>query len=272
MNIISGEKIQQLANIYLGFAENFQANPLIEKEKSKQVVFSSITKPFENPYLVFCYSHNVKSLSNIIDFFNNDFILITHNSDENIYLSPEVEKILHNKKLKKWYTQNLCFFHEKIHFLPIGIANSQWPHGDLTLFNKEVIDSSNDKIKKVYFNFNINTNYDKRYPCYTSLKNKLEWLENISPKDNLLRLKNYQFCICPEGNGVDTHRLWESLYLKVVPIVVTNNFIQILERNKIPLVILSSWDDFDESLLDYSNFCFDNLSITMDHYLFLFNN
>ena len=27
------------------------------------------------------------------------------------------------------------------------------------------------------------------------------------------------FCICPHGNGVDSHRIWECLYLNTIPVV-----------------------------------------------------
>ena len=87
----------------------------------------------------------------------------------------------------------------------------------------KVIDS-----KQIYFNFNIDTNKIKRQVCFNQLKNKLIWCNNLSYLDYLKLLKEYEFCICPEGNGVDTHRLWECLYLKVVPIVIKSEFTNIL--------------------------------------------
>jgi hypothetical protein len=72
----------------------------------------------------------------------------------------------------------------------------------------------------------------------------------IIPYDNLLRLNDYEFCICPEGNGADTHRLWECLYLKVVPIVVNSQFTKLLIKYNIPMVIIEKWDDFDDTLLN----------------------
>jgi hypothetical protein len=47
------------------------------------------------------------------------------------------------------------------------------------------------------------------------------------------------------GNGIDTHRLWEALYLGVVPIIVIdepNVFYQRLTRTLLP-VITTSLDD-----------------------------
>ena len=95
-------------------------------------------------------------------------------------------------------------------------------------------------------------------PCFDSLKNKIEWLNNVTPSENIERLGQYMFCICPEGNGVDTHRLWEALYLKTVPVVIKSDFTSILQKNNIPLVVLNSWDDFNLDDLNYNTFDFEN--------------
>ena len=86
----------------------------------------------------------------------------------------------------------------------------------------------------------------------------MEWLNNISPQENIFRLSEYKFCICPEGNGVDSHRLWEAIYLKTIPIVIKSEFTQILEKNGIPIIVIDTWDDFDETKLIYNTALFEN--------------
>ena len=259
--IVTGEKIQQLCDIYLGLSNDFIFNPVISNQKSKHVNIHDINMCYYNPVRVFCYGHCINILSTKIHLFQNNFILVTHNSDHEIRQTNEVYTILNNEKMKKWYGQNICFEHPKLLFLPIGIANSQWEHGNLVLFNDAHFIENITKINKVYFNFNINTNESKRKICYDSLENKLEWLSNIAPIENLKRLSSYEFCICPEGNGVDTHRLWECLYLKVVPVVIESEFTKILQDNGVPLFILDSWNNFDVSKLNYSNFNFSSEKI-----------
>jgi hypothetical protein len=83
-------------------------------------------------------------------------------------------------------------------------------------------------------------------------------LDNISPSENIVRLSQYNFCICPEGNGFDTHRLWEALYVKTVPIVIQSEFTKILQKNNVPLVILNTWDDLNVSNLNYNDYNFNN--------------
>jgi hypothetical protein len=175
-------------------------------------------------------------------------------------------KILELPNLIKWYTQNLCFSHPKIHLLPIGFANSCWPHGNLSLFETEYFDNCN-KINDIYFNFSIGTNPLERQKCYDECIKKIQWLHHVEPQYNLIRLSSYKFCICPEGNGVDTHRLWEALYLKCVPIVINSPFIKMVCKrllelyNNVPIVILNDWSELELDKLNYSNYVFNRYSI-----------
>ena len=55
---------------------------------------------------------------------------------------------------------------------------------------------------------------------------------------------NYSFELCPEGNGLDTHRFYEALYLNTIPIVKKNS-LESLYR-KYPCVIINEWGDITE--------------------------
>lgn len=77
--------------------------------------------------------------------------------------------------------------------------------------------------------------------------------------------------LCPIGNGVDTHRLWETLYCNRVPITIKIGNFKIYDLyKKLPIIILDSLEEildkqhiitlykktinknYDYSLLDYS--------------------
>jgi hypothetical protein len=53
------------------------------------------------------------------------------------------------------------------------------------------------------------------------------------------------FVVCPEGNGIDTHRLWETLYMGGVPIVSSNSYMNGLYR-RLPVVVLDDWRQLNE--------------------------
>jgi hypothetical protein len=69
--------------------------------------------------------------------------------------------------------------------------------------------------------------------------------------------------LSPEGNGIDCHRMWECLYLKVIPIchrnVVTEYFAKIF-----PIVLVNDWQDLD---LEYLDKHYNSLSNWSNYYL-----
>ena len=246
--IVTGEKIQELADVYIGDSVDFNYNPRIQLQKDKHLLICDIPPKYNNPKVIFVYSHCVNRLSKFISSFQNPFTLLSHNSDENIVDCNEVRSILKCPHLIKWYAQNACIDHEKLYPVPIGIANSMWTHGNLEWFNNHPI----SKTENVYFNFNITTNERKRMECYHSLKHTLPFLPKVSAYENTVRLRSYKFCICPEGNGVDTHRFWEALYTRTTPIVLDSPLIRILKnRLGIPMIVLNTWNDLDVNKLEY---------------------
>jgi len=56
VEIITGEKLQQLADIYLGTPDDFSYNPLISIQQLKHKNIENILDYFDNPKIIFCYS------------------------------------------------------------------------------------------------------------------------------------------------------------------------------------------------------------------------
>lgn len=253
--IMTGENFQKKSKLYISnIPEFFYSNPNTINDKVQKLLLSSINDYFDNPDIIFFQADCIKELSNKIMFFKNNFIFISGNSDENIYNNEYYLNLLNNSKIIKWYGQNNCIDHPKMFSLPIGIANKQWEHGNIDKFVK-IVNKLPEKINNIYFNFQIQTNYNKRIVCYNEFKNYLLFLDTINAIDNFKRLATYKFCICPEGNGFDSHRIWECYYLKVVPIVLNNDFIQLIKKQyNIPMIILEEWKDLINIPLNYDNF------------------
>ena len=288
MNIITGEKIQLLCDYYIGSIDDFKFNPIITNQIHKQIDIDNYDiKNINQLHIdnIFCYTHlingettnysqekckrNIKNLLTILENINTSFNIFFHNSDS--CLKEYHINLLNISNLKYIYTQNLYVKpNQKINPLPIGIANSMWKHGNLDIWNK-IIEKFNFYNKKqlVYFNFNINTNTKKRLECYNSIISKnIKNVPNTDYFNYLQILSCYKFAICPEGNGLDTHRLWECLYLMVIPICLKNELTQHFSKY-FPIVLLDSWNDltiqelnkiFDQAnwenykLLDLNNF------------------
>ena len=172
-----------------------------------------------------------------------NFILLTHNSDHSI--GYQHIKYLEYPFLKSWYAQNVNLIHPKLIPIPIGIANSEWPHGDVSTL-ESVILSDLKKNQLMYANFNVNTNYKQRLYCLKFIDNR--YIENnVSFQTYLNNTAQAYFSICPLGNGIDSHRIWESLYLKTVPVVEDTYNIRRLQNSlNLPIVIVKEWKELTD--------------------------
>lgn len=256
MDFVSGEQFQLIAKTTLGFSYDFENNPLIVENKDKLnfIDFRCVIE-YDNPTIMFCYGHRVEELSLHIDKFKNPFTLITHNSDYNITNCSAVHKILNSSNIIKWFAQNVEYTHDKIHFLPIGVANQMYSHGNLTNFKVK----NNRKTNDVYMCFQVSTNTDARDLCLKILSPIVEFLPIIEASKNIQLLNTYKFCICPDGNGTDTHRFWEALYVRTVPILLRSKFSENIKKiTNLPMILLDTWSDLViEKLPDYSSFDFE---------------
>ena len=264
INIITGEKIQLLADIFIGTPQLLNNNPNITVNHSNAIDINNINSKFNNPKYVYIYPDIYNIFKEKLDFFNNCFTLITHNSDYSICDNEICNYIANHEKVIRWFGQNVLFNHPKIEIIPIGFANTQWKHGNPKIITNTI--KNLDNIKKtndVYFYFSIDTNFNKRNDCYQKLKNYIKISDKKPEEEFFNYLATFNFSICPEGNGADTHRLWESYYFKIIPIVLDTPFIRIIkEKYKLPMIILKDWtdlvgmklkyQDYDNSILDFN--------------------
>ena len=282
MNIITGEKIQTSCDYYIGTQKDFNYNPIIRKQTSKYINIDDYnienikTLTIKN---IFCYTHlvdgesakynneictrNFKNIYIILSNISTKFNIIFHNSDGSF--KKEHKSILQISNVDKIFTQNLSIkAEERIIPLPIGIANSMWRHGNLNIWEK-ILETNClvNKSNHIYFNFNINTNKEKRRKCYNIINSKkIPNLPNTDYLNYLTILSSYKFAICPEGNGLDTHRFWECLYLKVVPICLKNHITEYYSKI-FPIVLLDDWNDINENMLTsfYNDANWDNYNM-----------
>jgi hypothetical protein len=243
--MITGERIQELCDIYLGLPENFFCNPQIRPQVEKHMNLRTISALWDNPRTIFCYGHCLPLLVEKLLFLKNPFVLVTHNSDEQIV--DKYRCIADHPLLLAWSAQNVLFEHPKLHWIPIGIANSMWPHGNLSAFEVTV---PTIKSKDIYFYFNVDTNYVERNDCYQKIKHKGLLFASPMPFNEYIKeLSSHKYAICPPGNGVDCHRFWECFYLGVIPILKRSYFTEQVAK-QFKCVIVDNWADLSiDSLL-----------------------
>lgn len=260
MDIITGEKFQYLTDIYIGDTEfNTKShiyNSTLQKDKCITINNIQNNNLLQKSKFIFIYTHvyykHKTKILNELSMKNGPFILLFHNSDDTI--KETFTELFTKTNCRKIFSQNVCFIHEDIQYLPIGIANSKWKHGNLQLLNK-IITTNVTKENKIFFNFSINTNYRKRNKCYNVIKNKgLKFTRYNNQTTYLKELKKCKFCISPDGNGPDCHRIWECLYLDVIPICKRSKFIENISKD-FPIYIVDDWEllGLNEELFDSYN-------------------
>jgi len=210
----------------------------------------------DNNKIFYCHTHDVNNFLNNINF-DHEFILISHNSDGKITNNPNMSDAdikYMPKNLKRWYAQNICVNHEKLISLPIGLENSEW-FKNIKKIEKMSQKTSELKNMKnlVYMNHNIQTNPTERLKPYLHLQNTTwtttsKGLNGFDFDTYLNNIYNHKFVICPEGNGTDTHRTWECLYLNTIPIEKRN--INNSYYTDLPICYIDEWTDINEHFLN----------------------
>ncbi len=226
------------------------------------IQINKFSKLHDGDKVIFCKTDFIIDEFQKISKIPNEVILITGNSDYPIdehrfYLKPD--------NIKKWYAQNALINDDILVPLPIGLENKlksiRPGHGigyyDRVLEKEQLLSCSITKqpIKKYYSNFNIETNYLYRSKIKSICENSphIDWEEsNLSLTEFFDKILEYDAVVCPIGNGVDTHRLWEVLYSNRIPITIRVGNFKIYELyEKLPIIILDNENDlYNEKLLD----------------------
>ena len=187
----------------------------------------------------------------------DEFTIVTHQGD-----LPVTEQLVNfvstQSRLKQWYGQNIEYKHPNVTSIPIGLENDC--HFVHMAKRKRIYDASKSSFgiapnKMAYMNFSFWTRRDERIHLRNVLDKKSfvtnECSDSVIQENYPLwidRVMNHHYVLCPRGNGVDTHRLWETLYLGRIPIVkreINTHF-----YTDLPILFVDSWDEVTESLLN----------------------
>jgi hypothetical protein len=248
MDWITGDKFKSIADFT--FAPKIRANGDYD---NLQNTFN--LHKLNNNSIIYTHTIYVKELFGILNLFSRgNLIVITHNSDVNVNGSFEVPICI-----KKWYTTNVDTINSKIESIPIGLENERWfPK----LYKKDQMEwrlgQQREYKNLVYMNHDVRTNPSKRQEPYDLLV-KNSWVTTDCGKNGqnfaeyINNIYKHKFVICPEGNGIDTHRVWETLYMGSIPIV-KKNINYLLYNNDFPICMINSWKDITEEFL-LEEFC-----------------
>jgi hypothetical protein len=209
--------------------------------------------------IIFCKIDNVLKLFEILK--NEEELknikLITHEGD---YSVTSELFALKPKCISKWYAQNVDYEHENLIAIPIGLAND---YCSITLKYDKLIREGNPS-KLLYINNRIENYQGRRWICEYFETNNWCTVDppNLSLEQYKTQLDNHRFILCPRGNGIDTHRLWESLYHGIIPIVETH--IQYKCLKDLPAIVVNSFKEITEEFLTIEMDNFSQKKFNMD--------
>jgi hypothetical protein len=207
--------------------------------------------------VIFVYTHLLPwFFAHALPELRHRFVLVTHNSDASV--GDEHRVFLEDGRIARWFAQNARIRHAKLTALPIGVANAQWPHGDLDALVAACAGAPNARREKAYCSFDVRTNPGVRLPLLARLVRSPD--VEVDPAalvygDYLERVAEHRWCICAPGNGVDSHRAWEAMYLGTIPVVTRSaeptdlyGGLPVLEVDDVGRVDLASWSSASTSL------------------------
>ena len=221
-----------------------------EDEQFKHITYKKLSFKVTSGDVIFCNTNQIDNLFYHLRRLSKieDLILISHQTDKLITKKDFKKK---PACVKKWLTVNAGFTDSNLHPIPIGIAS------DFSL--KNLVSSDFQKFKtdnfkkndvSLYINYQKNTNYSERSHIGELFANS-DWVSFDEPNLNKIqymsKLANSSFVLCPWGNGVDTHRLWESLYMGSIPVTKkhpTFNF-----DEKLPILLVNDYSEITYELL-----------------------
>jgi len=244
----SGEKFSKLCDVSI-YSKKYLDTFKNIKENTNKIIFagSDITPDIlhiiKTSKTFFVKSEHILYFSTIIlPHIKKPFILVSHNSDK---IVGNNNKILHNPYLIKWFGQNMTP-HQKTIGIPIGLENSQYKGSNYQILIKY---KNNPKTKLLYLNFSLKTNHRRKNTLKIFLKNNFTKNEKLPWEEYINELSKHKFAVCPLGNGPDTHRLWECIYLGVIPIVEKTPFLYPHFKD-LPILFIDKYQNITHHFLE----------------------
>lgn len=200
--------------------------------------------------LVYCKIDNLPLMVSLLSNTNKIVDIITHDSDYEI--NEYVFSRLYTPNIRRWWGVNVNYIHPNLKSIPLGIGN---PYVLETPREEDFLSATDDRIdgKLLYINHRVETYPDERRQPY-ELFSTNNWItvEEPEKKGNFHRymksLSEHKFMLCPRGNGIDTYRFWECLYMGVIPIV--KRCINVDFYADLPILVIENYSDITKEMLE----------------------
>ena len=250
--IITGERIMCACDVVLTTHEKIQFHKVKEKNQPNYInindfhkngttfIHKDLFKRLDDAEIIHCYGDHFSFFTSLIaPHLENPHIIVVHNSD--IEIDTSFDRIFQNSNIKHVLGMNMLSNHPNTIGIPAGLANPMWPHGDTKTFF--TFCQSLKKRKRIYAGGLSNT-HPSRVPLQRLLSD-LRFAKNMQARHDfathLCLLGQSSHVICPRGNAVESHRLWETLYMGGIPVITKQELHAALPTQL--CLVLDSWEE-----------------------------
>ena len=264
--IISGEELQQLCDVTVITREIENFHRSLPCSVKKVYLDGNIDYSLLNGNKkVFVYTHILddfiqKMWSNM----SGKYVIMTHNSDHGIH--PHHLPFLNDDKLIHMFSQNTHIEHPKLTALPIGIANTMWPHGQVSSI-QHLVSLKPEKKERIYVNVSEGTNRQHRGKVLDIMsRNPLSdfYPQNRPHKDYLAEMSGYKWVLSPKGNGVDCHRLWECMCAGSIAICDDSINARAFKEMGLPIILVKDYNDVTLETLNSEKVSYEGVKNVLD--------
>jgi len=214
----------------------------------------SASMDFKAGDVVFCKIDEVTRFFERLRLTRKKIILVTGEGDlpcDGVRQAYLPSNVIH------WFATNVTHPHPRVTAFPLGLGS---PRSSTTLTAYEIATARNSGIvreRNLYANFRTDTNPAERqapYHHFQEISSSCDWLTFDQPLDRgcnekfLEALVSHRFVLCPPGNGVDTHRMWESLLAGAIPVVMRSPAMK--PFSDLPILFVNDYREVTNELLE----------------------
>lgn len=196
-------------------------------------------------------NNNLLALCSLLP--NNQFIIFTGQED-----TPIDQYIQLPANVLKVYAVNALFNNEQIIPFPmglqrqIGVKDRRLDTMDYAIkYWKDL-----EPRKLLYINCAVSRNPERaplaKFSTNSWSTTRFDKNSKFFPYDRynefLSELRNHKFVACPKGHGYDTHRIWETLYMRRVPVMRDDPYFRRLLQG-FPVLFIGGWEAMNQELL-----------------------
>ncbi len=199
-------------------------------------------REIKNARVIFCPSSDIEEFFLKYQGYAKPSVLICGNGDRDFHALPEhLPSSINHVFLQNSHIHNSSFTTA----LPIGLENLRWgKNGSPKLMQNNLPwDLRLPKVMMGPFGLTHADRFAVRDKFQYSSDHIQVFTSRLTPRELSKISQGFRFIAAVRGNGVDTHRHWETAYRGSYALVLRDNWLKNFEPYGLPFIGIDSWDE-----------------------------